>query len=331
MATIFYRHWEKFVLSLTALFWASCQNETSVLAYEKIPESNNPKSSSSDNQQPNSSSSIFVQQSSSGTFVENPSSSDIAQKGTYTLASDPTVSCSRETKIPEGEYMAKTLYNCDNGLSFDFSEVKERQNILYTPEEADKAFGPCVEHGGRVKTESLYKITDIEKWNTINEELEDAKNSLRNTYYEKIYTVFRQKEEKKEPQEIQRCLSDFYHSIEPVCAYGVFSVQQNSEPQKPQGFYIEKVTCKDGAIINEDEYNYVAKKNAEVKASQDQIIADEMYCLNKKIYDLIDSCNSANKSETPVPVEPPDTTNVSKELLHSSNTSCDDYDTSFDY
>ena len=99
---MFYRHWKKFALALTAFFWASCSSDNPTIvqpAYGVVcpPEGcGNPELSSSAGAMPTSSaeatSSSSLTESSSS--EANPSSSSI-NPNLYRLASDPSVTCTQ--------------------------------------------------------------------------------------------------------------------------------------------------------------------------------------------------------------------------------------------
>ena len=313
------KHWKKVVLSCAALFWASCGDDSiSNTKIETRPHSTD--SSSGTIQEQSSSSSAFnYPVPAYGVYVP-------PENYRYVRATDTTISCAMEMAG------GKTTFYCTNGSVYNNSDVVVKKGrYIYTPEEAEEMIGPCVEHGGRAKTDSINKNLEFAEWYYIDEELQSVKDSLKYVYYENFRKIFDKNGENRESKGIRECLSEFYQVIQPVCLYGGFPVPQSSESTAAKGNYVEKVTCNDGTIVNEDAYNRAAQKVAEAKAVHDQNFADGEYCLNKKIYDLIDSCNTVNKSEIPVSIEPPDTTKVSDALLHTGEFSCDDFDTDFNH
>ena len=100
---MFYRHWKKIVLALTAFFWVSCTSEDDALplyGVAPVPESSSDVAAiSSSSETPNSSgiaessSSKIVAESSSSTVAEQSSSSLGSDQ--YQMASDPGITCTR--------------------------------------------------------------------------------------------------------------------------------------------------------------------------------------------------------------------------------------------
>ena len=100
---MFYRHWKKIVLALTAFFWVSCISEDDALplyGVAPVPESSSDVAAiSSSSETPNSSgiaessSSKIVAESSSSTVAEQSSSSLGSDQ--YQMASDPGITCTR--------------------------------------------------------------------------------------------------------------------------------------------------------------------------------------------------------------------------------------------
>ena len=100
---MFYRHWKKIVLALTAFFWVSCTSEDEALplyGVAPVPESSSDVAAiSSSSETPNSSgiaessSSKIVAESSSSTVAEQSSSSLGSDQ--YQMASDPGITCTR--------------------------------------------------------------------------------------------------------------------------------------------------------------------------------------------------------------------------------------------
>lgn len=132
---MFYRHWKKIVLALTAFFWVSCTSEDDALplyGVAPVPESSSDaatisssseasgsngiaESSSSGNVAESSSSSEGVAGSSSSTVAEQSSSSLAGNQ--YRLASDPSVIC---TAAPIG-------YTClDFEVKRDWTEARKK-------------------------------------------------------------------------------------------------------------------------------------------------------------------------------------------------------------
>ena len=92
---MFYRHWKKIFLSLTAFFWVSCTYEDHaqpLYGVEPPPESSSDATAfSSSSETPNSSG--IAESSSSSTVAEQSSSSLGSDQ--YQMASDPGITCTR--------------------------------------------------------------------------------------------------------------------------------------------------------------------------------------------------------------------------------------------
>jgi hypothetical protein len=90
---MFYRHWKKIVLALTAFFWASCTYEDDaqpLYGVEPPPESSSDATAfSSSSETPNSSG---IAESSSSSAVAEQSSSSLGSNQ-YRMASDPDITC----------------------------------------------------------------------------------------------------------------------------------------------------------------------------------------------------------------------------------------------
>ena len=180
---MFYRHWKKILLSLTAFFWASCDNSTSA-------EDDNASSSSSSIESPKSSSATGAPESSSTTegpvtSSENvtPESSSSAEGAASSASDNPNVTSSASEPKSSGSEIIAPKYGvfmssssmvaakygvmmsramcekigdkltCDNGVSCT-ENVKE---TTQTPEcEGDV----CAKYGVVVVKDTTYKCDD---------------------------------------------------------------------------------------------------------------------------------------------------------------------------
>lgn len=87
---------------------------------------------------------------------------------------------------------------------------------------------------------------------------------------------------------------------------------------------MEKVTCVDGTVINEDDYKFVEERNAKTKEENNQRYTDAKYCGIKQINERIDKCNTIDESGENVPLDKLDTTGVSENTLIYED-GCDTY------
>lgn len=87
---------------------------------------------------------------------------------------------------------------------------------------------------------------------------------------------------------------------------------------------MEKVTCVDGTVINEDDYKLVEERNAKTKEENDQRYTDAKYCGIKQISERIDKCNTIDESGEKIPLNKLDTTGVSENTLKYEG-GCDTY------
>lgn len=87
---------------------------------------------------------------------------------------------------------------------------------------------------------------------------------------------------------------------------------------------MEKVTCADGTVINEDDYKLVEERNAKTKEENDQRYTDAKYCGIKQLNERIDKCNTIDESGEKIPLNKLDTTGVSENTLKYEG-GCDTY------
>ena len=144
---MFYKHWKKIALTLTALFWAACEDSTSAEeclygppSYYGLPESsdaNEDESSSSEatgNETSSSSSEAAKSESSSSMGKLSSSDKDWSSSSFSAVYAPPTVFCYNDTAVNDSGKVFDIVV-CDNGekyLRFQslYMDIPEKQKEL---------------------------------------------------------------------------------------------------------------------------------------------------------------------------------------------------------
>lgn len=339
----FRKHWKKLCLSGAALFWASCStsedsepvgpisgenlcNDSSelstncaggMIALYGVAPIYDPDSgyiSSSDTCEEDCESSLS---SSSSDSIEQSSSSKTNETYGYKVFADTTINCKKGSFEEDQQFFNATAgmtlhkyvtvkgFICNNDSNYSAEVLKQKGDYLYTPEEYEKLFGICAEHGGRKSTQLVIpnQIVSDHKINYI-------EGDLKMEYYFQMSANNWDSQEFSE--EKKACFKKFYEDIEPVCAYGTFTPQSSSSTMPKS---IEKITCMDGTVFGEEEYNTAVAHNDSLNASYEQQYNDKLYCTDLKYKARLDECNNIDDSGKNIPAPAPDTVSVSKELL----------------
>ena len=144
---MFYKHWKKIALTLTALFWAACEDSTSVEeclygppSYYGLPESsdaNGDESSSSEatgNETSSSSSEAAKSESSSSMGKLSSSDKDWSSSSFSAVYAPPTVFCYNDTAVNDSGKVFD-IFACENGQKYLRNPF---QNYPDTPKDLPK-------------------------------------------------------------------------------------------------------------------------------------------------------------------------------------------------
>ncbi|MCR5378986.1 MAG: hypothetical protein K6E57_08545 [Fibrobacter sp.] len=155
-----YKHWKKFALALTALFWAGCEDSASsaVCLYGPAPNyssaTENPVSSSS---APSTSSGTEISSSSSEFGVISSSSMEIPVPA-YGVFGAMACYEDASSKVTQGQ-TTKTTYRCDDGVTCQEEATESWKPEFECIEEI------CPDYGVVSITEKTYTCDDGNTYN----------------------------------------------------------------------------------------------------------------------------------------------------------------------
>jgi len=345
------KHWNKICLSATAFFWTSCSieattnqavqpssdneySDTTNLSSENgggivalygvnpvyDPDSGKVSSSDSCGDELCQASSSSVAQPSDASAQSSSSVKEV--KYGLKVYSDTTVACKKgtykETQTTFNGILSSTEvsvngYICNNGENYTLNDFKQKGEYLYTKDEYEDLFGPCVDHGGRLISEfanpnyvnRMYSVTESELNELYHESFKE--NNLQSQNFSK---------EKKE------CFDEFYSDVEPKVLYGAFWPTSSSSSSTVTTS-VEKITCHDGTVVNEEAYNAAKAKQDSLIAYYEQLHRDALYCDNFTYKERLDECNSIDDSGNQIPAPEVDTTKVRREILDDESNCID--------
>lgn len=120
---MFYKHWKKIALTLTALFWASCDNTSNEAPLYGVPACDTDKC---DIEEPESSSDVAKPESSSSETSEAASSSSETTEESSSSESIETESSSSEAKSSSSEITCVPLDSTVSYFTDDYNEDLEK-------------------------------------------------------------------------------------------------------------------------------------------------------------------------------------------------------------